>query len=231
MHDVRSTSGSGAPEREHAYEMSVLCAEIAHELSGPLLFLRDVTLNGNLLPDDRESGQEQIGRLETLVAQLRRASMRLSHSSVLELMPVLERFRERVQLEEGLGVQWDLAIPARAMLQATPWMLELMLLSLIRAARSADGVTLEARAAPDGAGVVLRILQKGLSVSLKAATHGLHALGTGGRGIELVVAQHVARSHGWRLHVTDGARDTSADPRRLNRTIEIHLPCQWTASA
>ncbi|MCI0669629.1 MAG: hypothetical protein L0Y64_04125 [Myxococcaceae bacterium] len=75
--------------RERRYAVSVLSAEIAHELATSRLYLQGLVAHAPLEEADREARRDEVARLDRLLGRLRRARNRDGLQAEVPLLPVV----------------------------------------------------------------------------------------------------------------------------------------------
>jgi signal transduction histidine kinase len=201
----------------YAYErrlaVAVLCDDIAHELASPLTYLRDLVLHGaeSLDPTDVSIGREEIARLESVVAHLRRTRRPEVPLSVVAVRPIVARVAARLRAEQRRELPLALDVPGDLRANASEPGLELLLLVLARNAITAatpDGIVRiragrdRASQDRDGDEAFVEIVDDGPGLSKPRAEtlfHPLTTLGRGGAGTGLPIALRIAREHAFRL--------------------------------
>lgn len=189
-------------ERERRVTVGVLAHEIAHALSTPLLFLRDVVAHAPLDEGDRAAGREEIAKLERLMAALRRTRLSTGPSCEISAAALVGRALTRVSRIARKRLQVDVDVDRSRSLHADPHAAELLVVLLLRnaatAARERIGVVLETTPAED----VLAIEDDGPGWPERppeARLGSLADLAPDGVGTGLQVAMYLARCHQWKV--------------------------------
>jgi signal transduction histidine kinase len=193
------------PVRERHLAVALLSDEIAHELASPLTYLRDIVLHTEGLDaTDRSIGEEEVARLESMVAQLRRTRRGEMSHALVALAPVVDRAVARARAELRRDVRVVVDVPTGLRVTANETALELLLLVLVRnavAAASAGGnVLVRARAEAGGGRLEVEDDGAGMRDELRDVLfHPLTTLGPEGIGMGLPMALRLARDHAFRL--------------------------------
>jgi signal transduction histidine kinase len=197
---------SAARERLAA---ALLCAEVGHDLAGPIRFLGDIVrgLARGEAPSEEEIAiaREELARLERLVARVRKGRSEAVVLAATSLDTLVARAIEashtdlasrnivpRVDVAPGLRVEADVDLAALGVAE--------LVRNAAAAAPVGGEVCVEARAC--GVGIALDVVDDGPGVDDAARTtlfEPLAALRAGGRGLGLAVAVRAARVHGWNI--------------------------------
>ena len=214
--DTRQTGGAplaagGAPA-DARYEthtaVAVLCSELAHEIAPTLAFLRDLVRSKVLAAMDHSIAEEEVARLEEVVASLRRTRRSEGTTATLDFATVAARAARRAREEGHGGEKVTLEVPPGLRIAANESGLELLVLSLVRnalrAARRGPVVVRARRRREGGAPESWHLeveddgegLPDGLGDRLFMPLATLRASGQG-TGIPTVL--RIARDHGWEV--------------------------------
>lgn len=192
-------------ERERRAAVAALCSEVAHEIAPALAFLRELTRSKRLTGLEGAVAEEEVARLGSLVAALRRTTGPRQSARVVSLAAVARRAVDRVQSEtEGAG-EITVDVAEELALNGIEWELELGLVCLLRNAVAAAGTSGACvRARREGEGLIVEVKDGGRGFPPELAEHLFHplaTLSTHGRGTGLPVVARVARDHGADLDV------------------------------
>ena len=189
--------------------VAVLCSEVAHELLPTLTFLRDVVRAGVLTGIDRSIAEEEIGRLENLIASLRRTKRRDEPSGPVKLARTVESAAARARDEVTSTATLVVDVAANIVVDASERGLELALTALLRNALGAASSRVSVIASRRGDAWTLAIEDAGPGVPERLREtmyHPLTTLGPDGHGLGVPIVLRVARDHGWDLaHEREGA--------------------------
>jgi signal transduction histidine kinase len=188
-------------ERERRYVAAALSAEIAHELTSCLLFLRDLVTLDALEEADRAVARHEVGRLERILGRLRRVRLSDEGPVPVNLRSAVERALRRVGLV-GDG-RMTLEVPPPLTVVAGVAGLELLLVCLLRnatAAAAAGMITVRALERADGTWLEIEDQGPGLAPAVREEVfRPLATLERGATGLGMPVALRVARDHDWRI--------------------------------
>jgi signal transduction histidine kinase len=191
--------------------IETVAAEIAHEIRYPINFFRSVFQRGTregadvrLDAEDVEIGQEEVDRLERLVAPLRRVA---NHRLERRVVPLTElAARAEVLLRDALGARSiDLTFPETVAVRADFDQATQVVVNLLSNALDAAGPTgrvgLAWRPLDDGDGAHLIVWDTGPGFEgnpsrLFAPWFTTKPRGT---GLGLAIAQRIVRAHGWSI--------------------------------
>lgn len=217
---LAEVGGVGGPEQEPAFAVSerrlavaVLCSDLAHDIAPTLAFLRDMMRFGQMSDVDRSIGQDEIARLQSLSATLRR-TRRAEHPFVpLKLRALAERAADRARSEVHGNANVGVEIQPGLTITANERALEIALVALLRNALTAapfGAVTIRSRFVDDNLRIEVEDEGPGLPSAIADEPYlPLALLGPDGRGMGLAMTFRVARDHGWEM----------SHCRRENRTV------------
>jgi signal transduction histidine kinase len=191
---------SAGPYETHT-AVAVLCSELAHEISPTLAFIRDLVRSGALTTIDNSIGEEEVARLETVVASLRRTRRGREPVAPVGLEAVALRAAARAVDELPGARRIVVEVPHDLRVAATERALELMLVSLLRnALRAARRLPVVLRARFEGEAWCVEVEDDGQGLPDGLVDHlfmPLSTLGPTGRGTGIPTVLRVARDHGW----------------------------------
>ncbi|MEV7005828.1 DUF4153 domain-containing protein [Streptosporangium sp. NPDC051022] len=201
-----------------------LVANVSHELRTPITALRAVLENvvdGVSTPDPVTLGTAlaQTERLGRLVAQLLDLSRLDSGARPIELEDVElgplcdQALREAVLARDGVTARCE--VPEGLSTRADPDLLAQVLANLLDNAvrHSPEGGVVVLAAAPEGAGVRLRVTDRGPGIPMEDRTRAFErfsrldagrAADEGGAGLGLAIVKEIVELHGGSIRVQDG---------------------------
>lgn len=198
--------------------VAVLCSDLAHAIAPAMTFLRDMLREAQMDPTDRSIGEEELDRLKSLVASLRRTKRQETLPGDVEVAAAIRRALEQIR-SEGHDTSRVFVNAERATVAAQKLALELALVSLLRNALEAaptGNISVSARVGKDR--VCIEVSDDGPGVAeplVGSLFHPLATLAHDGRGTGLAVVLRVVRDHGWEL----------LDARRDGRTVfSLEIP-------
>jgi signal transduction histidine kinase len=125
-------------DHEHRLLVSGLSGKLAHNLSGPLLFLRYIAAQGHLQEEARVAAREEASRLESLLVGLRAARVRFEDPTEVLLAPVARCALSRVAAVRDSKLQVAVAVASDLAVSCDELALELLLVTLLRRAALAS---------------------------------------------------------------------------------------------
>ncbi len=191
--------------------LGVLGAELSHEIAHPLQFFRGLVRRGAraaLDPDDVEIGEEELARLERMLASLR--TLHAPEQRTVSVALAEPVHRALTLLRDAMAqkdVTWELAVPDDVAVLADPDGLVQVFANLLRNAVHAvprgGRVGVTARTSPDG-GLTVDVWDDGPGVPEHLVPTLFHRWVTsrtheGGSGLGLSVAQTLVNNRGWRI--------------------------------
>jgi signal transduction histidine kinase len=218
LEDARSFERQTA-ELSRSLTVDVVAAELAHELTYPLVYFRHFFERPDLEPGRVALGREEVARLERLVGEARRAQRAtirpdtvgvrgLATRVVALLEPQLGTLRQRCLVE----------LPPDLRIQADPDLALQAFANLLRNASDAapPGGQVGLLGNTDGRETVITVWDEGPGIAPGLELFvPFRSTRPAGLGLGLTVTQRIARSHGWRIEVQ----------RRAGRTcFDVHVP-------
>ena len=210
-----------ATREDKRLTLGLLGAELSHEIAHPLQFFRGILRRGAkapLDPDDVEIGEEEIGRMERMLASLRRLEAPPPRSVPVALAEPVAR--ALVLVRESLserGIRPGVDLPAGCVVLADVDGLVQVFANLLRnAARAAlaeGSIGVHARLETDGS-LVIDVWDDGPGVPEHLVDTLFHRWVTsrsheGGSGLGLSVAQNLVNSFSWHIEYLRGAARTT----------------------
>jgi signal transduction histidine kinase len=209
--EERRKQQAAAWQKERAALVETIAAEIAHEIRYPINFFRSVFEGRQgkaaLEEEEVEIGREEIGRMERLVAGLRRlvvGQLRVSRRAVplTELVAKVELLLRDTLRSRALQVD----VPDTVALVCSPDEITQILVNLVAnalEATSAEGrVGLTWASSEDGGKLVVWDSGSGFDVSPSQLFAPWFTTKSRGTGLGLAITQRLVRAHGWRIDAT-----------------------------
>ncbi|MCC7542869.1 MAG: HAMP domain-containing histidine kinase [Deltaproteobacteria bacterium] len=210
--DERRTMEVVATREDKRLAVDLIAAEIAHELSYPLTyfrhFLRQLAAGRAPKSGDVEIGQEEVARLERMLASMRKLQIPTPALQTVSVPLVAERARTLLASElDAMGVTAVIEIAADLHVRADPDQLLQLFANLLRngaqAASAGGRIGVRSRAEPNG-GVVLEFWDTGAGIAEHVRDTLFRPWTTGrkdGTGLGLALSLRIARAFGWSIDV------------------------------
>jgi signal transduction histidine kinase len=206
-HRAARADSSSATYELHT-SIAVLCLELAHELAPTLTCLRNM-LRVNVFDGlDRSIVEEEILRLQEVIASLRRTKCLEEQLRPVRLARLTFCAAARARADIGGVLHLVVNIPEETVVTSNERAMELLLTALIRnaLAAAATSVVISAHSSIEGCRLEVEDDGEGVTEGLEERLfRPLAMLGVGGRGTGMMVAARIALRHGWPLEY--GRRD------------------------
>lgn len=199
--------------------VDVVAAELAHELTYPLVYFRHFFERPVLDAERLELGREEVARLERLVGEARRAQREPLRLSEVDLAGLLARVVALLEPQLAERRQRCLVdVPPGLVLAADSDLSLQLLANLLRNASDAappEG-NVGVSASTDDGGTLISVWDEGPGLAPGVELFvPFRSTRTNGVGLGLIVSQRIARAHGWRIEAH----------RRGGRTcFDVHVP-------
>ncbi|MCC7537506.1 MAG: HAMP domain-containing histidine kinase [Deltaproteobacteria bacterium] len=210
--DERRTMEVVATKEDKRLAVDLIAAEIAHELSYPLTyfrhFLRQLSAGRSPKAGDVEIGQEEVERLERMLASVRKLQSPTPTLQVVAVRVVAERAVTLLGSElELIGVRSTVDVPDDLHVRADPDQLLQLFANLLRNGAQAAGRDgrsgIRSRIEPTGV-LVLEVFDTGPGVAEHVRDSLFKPWATGradGTGLGLALSLRIARAFGWSIEV------------------------------